>query len=162
MTKITIVPRTSGALGYTLQVPEEETNLLSREEAFNKIATFTGGRAAEELIFGSYTSGASNDIEQATRLARSMVTRLGMSAEFDMMALETVSGPYLSGDAALACSEGTAEKIDREVLAIIRSAHEKAAGILAENKEKLHELANFLMERETITGEEFMEILHRE
>ena len=162
MTKITIVPRTSGALGYTLQVPEEETNLLSREEAFNKIATFTGGRAAEELIFGSYTSGASNDIEQATRLARSMVTRLGMSAEFDMMALETVSGPYLSGDAALACREGTAEKIDREVLAIIRSAHEKAAGILAENKEKLHELANFLMERETITGEEFMEILHRE
>ena len=162
VTKITIVPRTSGALGYTLQVPEEETNLLSREEAFNKIATFTGGRAAEELIFGSYTSGASNDIEQATRLARSMVTRLGMSAEFDMMALETVSGPYLSGDAALACSEGTAEKIDREVLAIIRSAHEKAAGILAENKEKLHELANFLMERETITGEEFMEILHRE
>ena len=161
VTKITIVPRTSGALGYTLQVPEEETNLLSREEAFNKIATFTGGRAAEELIFGSYTSGASNDIEQATRLARSMVTRLGMSDEFDMMALETVSGRYLSGDAALACSEGTAEKIDREVLALIRAAHEKAAKILKENVDKLHELANFLMERETITGEEFMEILNR-
>ena len=160
--KITIVPRTSGALGYTLQVPEEETNLLSREEAFNKIATFTGGRAAEELIFGSYTSGASNDIEQATRLARNMVTRLGMSKEFDMMALATVNSQYLGGDASLACSEGTAEKIDREVLELIKSAHAKAMEILKDNVDKLHELATFLMERETITGEEFMEILNRQ
>ena len=144
-----------------MQVPEEETNLLGKEEAFNKIATFTGGRAAEELIFGSYTSGASNDIEQATRLARSMVTRMGMSDQFDMMALATVSGQYLSGDAALACSEGTAQKIDEEVLSIIKSAHAKATGILQENMDKLHELAAFLMERETITGEEFMEILNR-
>ncbi len=159
--KITIVPRTSGALGYTLQVPEEETNLLSREEAFNKIATFTGGRAAEELIFGSYTSGASNDIEQATRLARSMVTRMGMSEQFDMMALATVGSQYLGGDASLACSEGTAQKIDEEVLRIIKSAHAKAMEILKDNVDKLHELANFLMERETITGEEFMEILNR-
>ena len=160
--KITIVPRTSGALGYTLQVPEEETNLLSREEAFNKIATFTGGRAAEELIFGSYTSGASNDIEQATRLAQNMVTRLGMSKEFDMMALATVNSQYLGGDASLACSEGTAEKIDREVLELIKSAHAKAMEILKDNVDKLHELAAFLMERETITGEEFMEILNRQ
>ena len=160
--KITIVPRTSGALGYTLQVPEEETNLLSREEAFNKIATFTGGRAAEELIFGSYTSGASNDIEQATRLARNMVTRLGMSKEFDMMALATVNSQYLGGDASLACSEGTAEKIDQEVLELIKSAHAKAMEILKDNVDKLHELAAFLMERETITGEEFMEILNRQ
>ena len=158
--KITIVPRTSGALGYTLQVPEEETNLLSREEAFNKIATFTGGRAAEELIFGSYTSGASNDIEQATRLARNMVTRLGMSKEFDMMALATVNSQYLGGDASLACSEGTAEKIDREVLELIKSAHAKAMEILKNNVDKLHELAAFLMERETITGEEFMALLN--
>ena len=162
VTKITIVPRTSGALGYTMQVPQEETNLLSREEALNKIATFTGGRAAEELIFGSYTSGASNDIEQATRLARSMVTRLGMSRQFDMMALETTAGKYLNADSTLACSEGTAEKIDEEVLAIIKSAHEKAINILKENIDKLHELAAFLMERESITGEEFMEILNRE
>ena len=160
--KITIVPRTSGALGYTLQVPEEETNLLSREEAFNKIATFTGGRAAEELIFGSYTSGAANDIEQATRLARNMVTRLGMSKEFDMMALATVNSQYLGGDASLACSEGTAEKIDQEVLELIKSAHAKAMEILKDNVDKLHELAAFLMERETITGEEFMEILNRQ
>ena len=161
VTKITIVPRTSGALGYTLQVPEEETNLLSREEAFNKIATYTGGRAAEELVFGSYTSGASNDIEQATRLARGMVTRLGMSEQFDMMALETVSAKYLTGDASLACSEGTAEKIDQEVLSLIKSAHQKAVEILKADLDKLHELANFLMERETITGEEFMSILNR-
>ena len=160
--KITIVPRTSGALGYTLQVPEEETNLLSREEAFNKIATFTGGRAAEELIFGSYTSGASNDIEQATRLARNMVTRLGMSKEFDMMALATVNNQYLGGDASLACSEGTAEKVDEEVLELIKSAHAKAMEILKDNVDKLHELAAFLMERESITGEEFMEILNRQ
>ncbi|HIZ29625.1 MAG TPA: AAA family ATPase, partial [Candidatus Fournierella merdipullorum] len=162
VTKITIVPRTSGALGYTMQVPQEETNLLSREEALNKIATFTGGRAAEELIFGSYTSGASGDIEQATRLARSMVTRLGMSRQFDMMALETTAGKYLNADSTLACSEGTAEKIDEEVLSIIKGAHEKATGILKENIDKLHELAAFLMERESITGEEFMEILNRQ
>ena len=162
VTKITIVPRTSGALGYTMQVPQEETNLLSRQEALNKIATFTGGRAAEELIFGSYTSGASNDIEQATRLARSMVTRLGMSRQFDMMALETTAGKYLNADTTLACSEGTAEKIDEEVLSIIKEAHEKATGILKENIDKLHELAAFLMERESITGEEFMEILNRQ
>ena len=162
VTKITIVPRTSGALGYTMQVPQEETNLLSRQEALNKIATFTGGRAAEELIFGSYTSGASNAIEQATRLARSMVTRLGMSRQFDMMALETTAGKYLNADTTLACSEGTAEKIDEEVLAIIKEAHEKATGILKENIDKLHELAAFLMERESITGEEFMEILNRQ
>ena len=126
VTKITIIPRTSGALGYTMQVPEEDTNLLSKEEAFNKIATYTGGRAAEELIFGTFTSGASNDIEQATRLARSMVTRLGMSSEFDMMALETVSNQYLGGDASLSCSADTAARIDAEVLSIIKSAHQKA------------------------------------
>ena len=162
VTKITIVPRTSGALGYTMQVPQEESNLLSREEALNKIATFTGGRAAEELIFGSCTSGASNDIEQATRLARAMVTRMGMSRQFDMMALETTAGKYLNADTTLACSEGTAQKIDEEVLSIIRSAHEKAINILKENIDKLHELAAFLMERESITGEEFMEILNRQ
>ena len=162
VTKITIVPRTSGALGYTMQVPEEETNLLSREEAFNKIATFTGGRAAEELIFGSFTSGASNDIEQATRLARNMVTRLGMSRQFDMMALATQNNQYLGGDASLACSEGTAEKVDEEVLEIIKQAHEKAMNILKDDVEKLHQLAAFLMERESITGEEFMHILNDE
>ena len=161
VTKITIIPRTSGALGYTLQVPEEETNLLSREEAFNKITTFTGGRAAEELVFGTFTSGASNDIEQATRLARSMVTRLGMSEQFDMMALETTTNPYLSGDSSLACSEGTSQKIDEEVLSIIKSAHKKASEILNDKLDKLHELANFLMEKETITGDEFMMILNR-
>ncbi len=159
VTKITIVPRTSGALGYTMQVPEEDTNLLSREEAFNKIATFTGGRAAEELIFGSCTSGASNDIEQATRLARNMVTRLGMSKQFDMMALATQSNQYLGGDASLACSEGTAQKVDEEVLEIIKKAHEKAIGILKDNMDTLHQLATFLMERESITGEEFMRFL---
>ena len=159
--KITIVPRTSGALGYTMQVEEDERVLMSRDEAFNKIATLTGGRAAEELIFHSYTSGASNDIEQATKLARAMVTRLGMSEEFDMMALETVSNQYLGGDAALACSPETAAKIDREVLSLIRTAHEKAAAILKENTGKLHELARYLLEKETITGEEFMTILNQ-
>lgn len=159
--KITIVPRTSGALGYTMQVEEGERVLMSREEANNKIATLTGGRAAEELIFGSFTSGASNDIEQATKLARSMVTRLGMSKTFDMMALETVSNQYLGGDASLTCSPETAAKIDEEVLELIRSAHEKAIAILKENMEKLHELAHYLLERETITGEEFMEILKK-
>ncbi len=159
--KITIVPRTSGALGYTMQVDEGEHNLMTREEIFNKIATFTGGRAAEELIYGSYTSGASNDIEQATKLARSMVTRLGMSSEFDMMALETVTNQYLGGDAQLMCSAQTAAKVDEEVLGIIKRAHTKAVGILKEQMEKLHELAHYLLEKETITGEEFMEILKR-
>lgn len=159
--KITIVPRTSGALGYTMQVEEGERVLMSREEAYNKIATLTGGRAAEELIFGSFTSGASNDIEQATKLARSMVTRLDMSKTFDMMALETVSNQYLGGDASLTCSPETAAKIDEEVLELIRSAHEKAIAILKENMEKLHELAHYLLEKETITGEEFMEILKK-
>ncbi|MGI6030837.1 MAG: ATP-dependent zinc metalloprotease FtsH [Eubacteriales bacterium] len=157
--KITIIPRTSGALGYTMQVAEEETVLMTREEAFNKIVTFTGGRAAEELIFGTFTSGASNDIEQATKIARAMVTRLGMSQHFDMMALETISNQYLGGDTSLICSQGTAEKIDQEVLEIIRKAHGKAVEILKENTEKLHELARYLLEKETITGEEFMKIL---
>lgn len=162
VTKITIVPRTSGALGYTMQVDEGEKVLMSKEEAFNKIATLTGGRAAEELIFGNFTSGASNDIEQATKLARAMVTRYGMSGEFDMMALETVTNQYLGGDTALACSSETAAKIDSEVLNIIKKAHAKAADILKENAQKLNELAQYLLEKETITGEEFMEILNRE
>ena len=161
VTKITIVPRTSGALGYTMQTPEADTVLLSKEEALAKIATLTGGRSAEELIFGSVTSGASNDIEQATKLARSMVTRLGMSETFDMTALETVSNQYLGGDAALACSAETATKIDKEVVEIIRTAHEKAIGILKDNMDKLHELAKYLLEKETITGDEFMAILKR-
>ena len=161
VTKITIVPRTSGALGYTMQTPEADTVLLSKEEALAKIATLTGGRSAEELIFGSVTSGASNDIEQATKLARSMVTRLGMSETFDMTALETVSNQYLGGDAALVCSAETATKIDKEVVEIIRTAHEKAIGILKDNMDKLHELAKYLLEKETITGDEFMAILNR-
>lgn len=160
--KITIIPRTSGALGYTMQVEEGERVLMSREEAFNKIATLTGGRAAEEIIFGTFTSGASNDIEQATKIARSMVTRLGMSEAFDMMALETVTNQYLSGESALACSAGTAEKIDLEVLSLIKSAHQKARDILQQNISKLHELAEYLLEKETITGEEFMQILNHE
>ena len=160
VTKITIVPRTSGALGYTMQTPETDTVLLSREEALAKIATLTGGRSAEELIFGSITSGASNDIEQATKLARSMVTRLGMSESFDMTALETVNNQYLGGDASMACSAETAAKVDAEVVGIIRTAHEKALGILRENMDKLHELAKFLLEKETITGDEFMAILN--
>ena len=159
--KITIIPRTSGALGYTMQADEDERVLMSREEAFNKIATLTGGRAAEELIFGSVTTGASNDIEQATRIARAMVTRYGMSDSFDMMALETVSNPYLGGDIALACSADTAARVDAEVLSTIKQAHEKAGSILRENEAKLHELAAYLLEKETITGEEFMEILDR-
>ena len=157
--KITIIPRTSGALGYTMQVAENERMLMSREEALNKIATFTGGRAAEELVFGTYTSGASNDIEQATKIARAMVTRLGMSKTFDMMALETVSNQYLGGDASLACSPETAAKIDEEVLSIIKNAHERAINILKENMEKLHILSSYLIEKETITGEEFMKAL---
>ncbi|HYE11190.1 MAG TPA: ATP-dependent zinc metalloprotease FtsH [Patescibacteria group bacterium] len=157
--KITIIPRTSGALGYTMQVSENENVLMTKEEATNKIATFTGGRAAEELVFGTYTSGASNDIEQATKIARAMVTRLGMSKNFDMMALETVSNQYLGGDSSLACSPETASKIDGEVLAIIKNAHEKAINILKENIEKLHTLSSYLLEKETITGDEFMRIL---
>ncbi len=160
VTKITIVPRTSGALGYTMQVDEGERVLLSKEEAFNKIATLTGGRSAEELIFGTYTSGASNDIEQATKLARAMVTQYGMSEKFDMTALETVNNQYLGGDASLACSPETAAKIDLEVMEIIKKAHQKAQEILKENTGKLHELAKYLLERETITGEEFMKILN--
>lgn len=160
--KITIIPRTSGALGYTMQVEEGEKVLMTKQEAFNKIATFTGGRAAEELIFGSFTTGASNDIEQATKMARAMVTRYGMSDDFDMMALETVTNQYLGGDASLTCSPETSTKIDQEVLSIIKSAHKKAMNILKENEEKLHELSKFLLEKETITGEEFMEILNGE
>ena len=159
--KITIIPRTSGALGYTMQISEGENVLMTKEEAFNKIATYTGGRAAEELIFGTYTSGAANDIEQATKIARMMVTRLGMSKNFDMMALETVSNQYLGGDASLICSPETASKIDEEVLSIIKKAHEKAINILKENMEKLHELSRYLIERETITGDEFMAVLTR-
>ena len=159
--KITIIPRTSGALGYTMQVEEDEKVLMTKREAFNKITTFTGGRAAEELVFGSVTSGASNDIEQATKLARAMVTRLGMSKDFDMMALETVNNAYLTGDTSLTCAPETATKIDAEVLGIIKQAHEKAIEILKENMEKLHELARYLLEKETITGEEFMEVLNR-
>lgn len=158
--KITIIPRTSGALGYTMQVDETDRVLMTKEELFNRIATLTGGRAAEELIFGTFTSGASNDIEQATKLARSMVTRLGMSASFDMMALETVSNQYLGGDASLTCSAQTAARIDDEVLTIIQKAHEKAISILKENSEVLHKLAHYLLEKETITGEEFMDILN--
>ncbi len=157
--KITIIPRTSGALGYTMQVAENENVLMTKEEALNKIATFTGGRAAEELVFGTYTSGASNDIEQATKIARAMVTRLGMSKAFDMMALETVTNPYLGGDPSMTCSSDTAAKIDEEVLSIIKKAHERAINILKENMEKLHLLASYLIERETITGDEFMKIL---
>ena len=158
--KITIIPRTSGALGYTMQVEEGEKVLMSKEEAFNKISTFTGGRAAEELIFGTFTSGASNDIEQATKIARAMVTRFGMSKNFDMMALETVNNQYLGGDTSLTCSPDMAAKVDEEVLNIIKEAHEKAITILKDNIEKLHELAHFLLEKETITGEEFMNILN--
>ena len=158
--KITIVPRTSGALGYTMQVDESERVLMSREEALNKIATLTGGRAAEEVVFQSVTSGASNDIEQATRLARSMVTRYGMSDAFGMVALETVQNPYLGGDASLECSAETAARVDQEVMGIIREAHDKAVKILRDNEPKLHELAKYLLEKETITGEEFMRILN--
>ncbi len=160
--KITIIPRTSGALGYTMQVDEEEKSLMTKEEAFNKVATLTGGRAAEELIFGTFTTGASNDIEQATKIARAMVTRFGMSKNFDMMALETVNNPYLSADTSLTCSNESAGKVDEEVLSIIRSAHEKAMEILRGNMQKLNELSQYLLERETITGEEFMEILNRQ
>ena len=159
--KITIIPRTKGALGYTMQVEENEQNLLSKEEAFQKIMVYTGGRCAEELIFNSITSGASNDIEQATKLARAMITRLGMSDEFGMTALETVNNQYLGSDTSLACSNETATKIDEATIALIKKAHDEAYQILEDNKMKLHELAKFLYERETITGEEFMYILNK-
>lgn len=159
--KITIIPRTKGALGYTMQVEENEQNLLSKEEAYQKIMVYTGGRCAEELIFNSITSGASNDIEQATKLARAMITRLGMSDEFGMTALETVNNQYLGGDTSLACSNETATKIDEATIALIKKAHDEAYQILEDNKMKLHELAKFLYERETITGEEFMYILNK-
>ena len=158
--KITIVPRTSGALGYTMQVEEGNHVLMSKEEIENKIATFTGGRAAEEVVFGSVTTGASNDIEQATKLARAMITRYGMSDDFDMVALETVTNQYLGGDASLACSAETQAQIDRKVGELVKREHAKAVNILKENREKLDQLANYLYEKETITGEEFMKILN--
>ena len=162
VTKITIIPRTSGALGYTMQVDEDEHNLMSKEELENKIATFTGGRAAEELIFHSVTTGASNDIEQATKLARAMVTRFGMTDDFDMVAFETVSNQYLGGDTSLACSAETASKIDAKVVEIVKTAHAKATKILQDNISKLHEISKKLYEEESITGEQFMELLSRE
>ena len=159
--KITIVPRTSGALGYTMQVEEGNHYLMTQEEMENKIATLTGGRAAEEAVFGSITTGASNDIEQATKLARAMITRYGMSKDFDMVALETVTNQYLGGDASLACSADTQTEIDRQVVELVKQQHEKALKILADNRAKLDELASFLYEKETITGEQFMEILNK-
>ncbi len=159
--KITIIPRTSGALGYTMQVEEGNHYLLTKEELENKIATFTGGRAAEEVVFGTISTGASNDIEQATKLARAMISRYGMSRDFDMVAMETVSNQYLGGDSSLTCSMETQTEIDRQVVDLVRKQHEKAASILMENREKLDELARYLYEKETITGEEFMEILNR-
>ncbi|MBR6706698.1 MAG: ATP-dependent zinc metalloprotease FtsH [Clostridia bacterium] len=159
VTKITIIPRTSGALGYTMQVEEDEHVLMSKEEALEQLATLTGGRTAEELVFGSVTSGASNDIEKITRLARAMVTRFGMSDQFDMVALETVTNQYLGGDTSLACSAETSTLIDKEVNAIVSRAHEKARQILSDNMDALHRLAEYLLQKETITGEEFMRIL---
>ena len=159
---ITIIPRTNGALGYTMQISENDSVLMTKEELFNKIVTMTGGRSAEEVVFGSITSGASNDIEQATKLARSMVTRLGMTEEFDMMATEVVANRYLGGDAALQCSETTAGKIDAKVLALIKEAHAKARTILQDNRDKLDVLAQYLLEKETITGEQFMALLQQE
>ena len=159
--KITIVPRTSGALGYTMQVEEGNHYLMSKAEIENKIATFTGGRAAEEVVFGSVTTGASNDIEQATKLARAMITRYGMSDDFNMVAMETVNNQYLGGDTSLACSADTQAEIDRQVVALIKKQHDKAIKILTDNRDKLDELARFLYEKETITGEEFMEILNK-
>ncbi len=159
--KITIIPRTSGALGYTMQIAEQDSVLMSKEELFNKIVTITGGRAAEELVFGSVTTGASNDIEQVTKIARAMVTRYGMSEDFDMMALETQTNMYLGGDSSLACSGETSSRIDAEVLKIIKDAHDKAKKILEENMDKLRELSNYLLEMETISGEQFMDILNK-
>ena len=159
--KITIIPRTSGTLGYTMQVEQEERNLMSKEEILDQIATLTGGRAAEEIIFHSITTGASNDIEKATKLARAMITRYGMSDEFDMVALETVTNQYMGGDTSLVCAADTAAKIDDMVVQIVRQQHEKALQLLRDNEAKLHELAQYLCEKETITGEEFMEILNK-
>ncbi|CVI72233.1 ATP-dependent zinc metalloprotease FtsH 4 [Clostridiales bacterium CHKCI001] len=161
VTKITIIPRTSGALGYTMQVDEGEHNLMSKEELENKIATLTGGRVAEELVFQSITTGASNDIEQATKLARAMITRFGMTDEFDMVALETVSNQYLGGDTSLACSADTATLIDQKVVEVVKTQHDKARKLIQDNMPKMHELAKYLYEKETITGDEFMEILNR-
>ena len=158
--KITIVPRTSGALGYTMQVDEGNHYLMSKEELENKIATLTGGRAAEELIFNSASTGASNDIEQATKLARAMITRYGMSEDFDMVAMETVTNQYLGGDTSLSCSAETQAEIDRQVVELVKKQHRKADQILTDNREKLDELAAYLYEKETITGEEFMNILN--
>ena len=158
--KITIVPRTSGALGFTMQVDEGDHTLMSREEILNKIATFTGGRAAEELVFHSITTGASNDIEQATRLARAAVTRYGMTEDFDMVALETVNNAYLGGDTSLACSQQTAAAVDAKVVELVKQAHQKALALLGENRRKLDEIAQYLYEKETISGEEFMRILN--
>ena len=159
--KITIIPRTSGALGYTMQVEEGNHYLLTQEELENKIATYTGGRAAEEVVFGTSSTGASNDIEQATKLARAMITRYGMSPDFDMVALESVTNQYLGGDSSLTCSMETQTEVDRQVVALVKREHAKATAILQENREKLDELAKYLYEQETITGEEFMEILNR-
>ena len=156
----TIIPRTSGALGYTMQVDEQEHFLMSKEELENKIATFTGGRAAEELIFHSVTTGASNDIEQATKIARGMISRYGMSDEFDMVAMESMSNQYLGGDSSLSCSFETQTLLDKKVVELVRRQHEKAYKILEDNIDKLHELAKYLYEHETITGEEFMKILN--
>ena len=161
VTKITIIPRTSGALGYTMQVDEDEHNLMSREELDNRIATFTGGRVAEDLVFHSITTGAANDIEQATKLARAMISRFGMSDDFGMVAFETVTNQYLGGDVALMCSDSTSARIDAMVVALVKRGYEKAVGIISKNMPKLHELAKYLYEKETITGEEFMEILSR-
>lgn len=160
--KITIIPRTSGALGYTMQVEQGDKYLMTKEEIENKIATFTGGRAAEEVVFNQITTGASNDIEQATKLARAMITRYGMSEEFDMVALETVTNQYLGGDASLACSADTQKEIDRQVTELVKKQHQKAKKLLLDNRDKLDELSNYLYEKETITGEEFMEILNRD
>lgn len=160
--KITIIPRTSGALGYTMQVEQSDKYLMTKEEILNKIATYTGGRAAEEIIFGEITTGASNDIEQATKLARAMITRYGMSDEFDMVAMETVNNQYLGGDSSLACSAETQRQIDEQVVALVRGEHEKAKKILTENKAALDKLSMYLYEKETITGDEFMEILNQE
>ena len=160
--KITIIPRTSGALGYTMQVDEGNHYLMNKAELENKIATLTGGRAAEEVAFNSITTGASNDIEQATKLARAMLTRYGMSDEFDMVALETVNNQYLGGDTSLACSAQTHREIDQKVVELVKTQHEKAIRILTENRAKLDELAQYLYQKETITGEEFMDILNRD
>ena len=157
--KITIVPRTSGALGFTMQVDEGDHTLMSKEEILNKIATLTGGRAAEEEVFHSITTGASNDIEQATKLARALVTRYGMTDDFDMVALETVQNQYLGGDASLACSQRTAADVDAKVVETVKAAHEKARALLRDNRRKLDEIAQYLYEKETISGEEFMRIL---